>query len=94
MYVCDWGPHLPYMDTYNIKYSDRSYDNIRHFAPVFLLIGSHSSHSCNHELLLSWQHTHLFDSHHGLHELGGVSEGQTGQTTIPVHQVVVYVSSH
>ena len=58
----------------------------------YLLTGSHGCHS--RTLLLSWQHAYLFDSHHGLHELGGVSEGQTGQTTVPVHQVVINVSSH
>ena len=36
----------------------------------------------------------LFDSHHSLHVFGGVPDRQTGEAAVPVHQVVVEVTSN
>ena len=38
--------------------------------------------------------SNLFDSHHGLHVLGCVSDGYAREAAIPAHQVVVQVPPH
>ena len=53
-----------------------------------------SSKKCRHKIKVVYIIFYLLNSHHRIHELARIANGNAGKTAIPIHEIVVDVTAN